>query len=84
MSDDEALLLADLAAMVMTQIEVQNTIGRIHPSSGLANEYQFFEDVEDLVGHRPGEHRVGLLIELASQQQITHGSRVVGSAYAES
>jgi GGDEF domain-containing protein len=83
MSDDEARLLADLAAMVMTQIEVQNTIGRIHPSSGLANEYQFFEDVEDLVGHHRGERRVGLLIELASQQQITHGLRVVGSAYAE-
>jgi EAL domain-containing protein (putative c-di-GMP-specific phosphodiesterase class I)/GGDEF domain-containing protein len=83
MSDDEARLLADLAAMVMTQIEVQNTIGRIHPSSGLANEYQFFEDVEDLVGHHQGERRVGLLIELASQQQITHALRVVGSAYAE-
>ena len=83
MSDDEGHLLVDLAAMVMTQIEVQNTIGRVHPSSGLANEYQFFEDVEDLVGHHQGERRVGLLIELASQQQITHALRVVGSAYAE-
>jgi len=83
MTDDEARLLVDLAAMVMTQIEVQNTIGRIHPASGLPNEYQFFEDLEDLVGHHPDERRVGLLIELASQQQITHGLRVVGAAYTE-
>ncbi len=83
MSDDEARLLVDLAAMVMTQIEVQNTIGRIHPTSGLPNEYQFFEDLEDLVGHHPEGQRVGLLIELASQQQITQGLRVVGAVYAE-
>jgi EAL domain-containing protein (putative c-di-GMP-specific phosphodiesterase class I)/GGDEF domain-containing protein len=83
MSDDEARLLVDLAAMVMTQIEVQNTIGRIHPASGLPNEYQFFEDLEDLVARHPDERRVGLLIELASQRQITHGLRVVGAAYAE-
>jgi EAL domain-containing protein (putative c-di-GMP-specific phosphodiesterase class I)/GGDEF domain-containing protein len=83
MSDDEARLLVDLAAMVMTQIEVQNTIGRIHPASGLPNEYQLFEDLEDLVGRYPGEQRIGLLIELASQQQMTHGLRVVGAAYAE-
>ena len=57
MSDDEARLLVDLAAMVMTQIEVQNTIGRIHPASGLPNEYQFFEDLEDLVGRHQGERR---------------------------
>jgi len=83
MSDDESHVLVDLAAMVMTQIEVQNTIGRIHPASGLPNEYQFFEDLDDRVGHQPGEQRVGLLIELASQQQMTHGLRVVGAAYAE-
>src|ERR1700733_11989779 len=83
MSDDEARLLVDLAAMVMTQIEVQNTIGRIHPASGLPNEYQLFEDLEDLVARHPDERRAGLLIELASQRQITHGLRVVGAAYAE-
>lgn len=83
MSEDESRVLIDLAAMVMTQIEVQNTIGRIHPASGLPNEYQFFEDIEDLVGHQPDTQRVGLLIELASQQQLTHGLRVVGAAYVE-
>jgi EAL domain-containing protein (putative c-di-GMP-specific phosphodiesterase class I)/GGDEF domain-containing protein len=83
MSDDDARLLVDLAAMVMTQIEVQNTIGRIYPGSGLPNEYQLFEDIDDLAGHHAGERRIGLLIELASQQQINHGLRVVGAAYTE-
>jgi EAL domain-containing protein (putative c-di-GMP-specific phosphodiesterase class I) len=83
LADDERRLLVDLAAMVMTQIEVQNTIGRIHPTSGYPNEYQFFEDLEDLAKRHPDQHKVGLLIELASPQQITHGLRVLGAAYAE-
>ncbi len=83
MTDDERGVLVDLGAMVMTQIEVQNTIGRIHPTSGLANEYQFFEDLEDIVGRSPDERRVGLLIELASEQQLAQGLRVLGAAYAE-
>lgn len=82
-TDDERHLLVDLAAMVMTQIEVQNTIGRIHPTSGYPNEYQFFEDLEDLARRQPERQTVGLLIELASPQQITHGLRVLGAAYAE-
>ena len=82
-SEDECRLLIDLAAMVMTQIEVQNTIGRIHPTSGYPNEYQFFEDLEDLAARHPDQEKVGLLIELASPQQITHGLRVLGATYAE-
>src|ERR1700761_6852051 len=83
MSEDESRVLIDLAAMVMTQIEIQNTIGRIHPTSGLPNEYQFFEDLEDLAGRRSDARKVGLLIELTSPQQITHGLRVLGADYAE-
>ena len=83
MTEDEGKLLVDLAAMVMTQIEVQNTIGRIHPTSGHANEYQFFEDLEDVAQRHPDERRVGLLIELASPQQIIHGLRVLGATFIE-
>jgi EAL domain-containing protein (putative c-di-GMP-specific phosphodiesterase class I) len=82
-TDDERNLLVDLAAMVMTQIELQNTIGRIHPTSGYPNEYQFFEDLEDLAKRHPDQQKVGLLIELASPQQITHGLRVLGAVYVE-
>jgi EAL domain-containing protein (putative c-di-GMP-specific phosphodiesterase class I)/GGDEF domain-containing protein len=83
MNEDEQRVLIDLAAMVMAQIELQNTIGRIDPTSGLPNEHQLFEDLEDLARRAPGERRVGLLIELVSPQQISHGMRVLGAAYAE-
>jgi EAL domain-containing protein (putative c-di-GMP-specific phosphodiesterase class I) len=82
-TQEEQSFLIDLAAMVMTQIEVQNTIGRIHPTSGYPNEYQFFEDLEDLAKRHPDRRRLGLLIEIASQQQITHGLRVLGTTYVE-
>jgi hypothetical protein len=55
--------------MVMTQIELQNTIGRIDPTSGLPNEHQLFEDLEDLAKRSPGERKVGLLVELVSTDQ---------------
>jgi len=82
-SDDEQNLLADLASMIMTQIEVQNTIGRVDPTSGYPNEHQLFEDLEDLAKRHSGEERVALLIELVSSQQVSHGSRVLGPAYVE-
>ena len=82
-SEDEAHLLVDLAAMVMTQIEIQNTIGRIDPTTGLPNEHQLFEDLEDVAKRHPGEPRAGLLVELAPSQQIVDGLRVVGAAYVE-
>ena len=82
-SEDEQHLLIDLAAVVMTQIEVQNTIGRIDPMSGYPNEYQLYEDLEDSAQRSPEEDRVGMLIELVSAQQVNHGSRVLGAAYVE-
>jgi GGDEF domain-containing protein len=83
MSEDEHRVLIDLAAMVMAQIELQNTIGRVDPTSGLPNEHQLFEDLEDLARRAPGERRVGILVELVSPRQISQGLRVLGAAYAE-
>jgi len=80
---EERQLLLDLAAMVMTQIELQNTIGRIDPTSGHPNEYQLFEDLEDYGRRHPEHERTGILIELVSQEQISHGTRVLGAAYTE-
>mgnify|MGYP003339190654 CR=1 FL=1 len=54
----DAAALADLAAMVMTQIELQHAFGRIDPISGLPNRSQFIEDLVDLANERaPGEAR---------------------------
>jgi len=56
---------------------------RIHPSSGLANEYQFFEDVEILSDIVPVSTGSGLLIELGVAAADYPRSRVVAQAYAE-
>jgi EAL domain-containing protein (putative c-di-GMP-specific phosphodiesterase class I) len=82
-SEDERRLLVDLAAMVMTQIEIQNAIGLIDPSSGHPNQYQLFEDLEDARLNDPDVESIGLLIELVSSEQVGHGTRVLGAAYAE-
>lgn len=80
----EQQMLRDLADMVMSQIELQNTIGRIDPISGLVNEHQFFEDMEDLSRRTPEVMRVGVLIELVSSSQLNDGTRALGAGYAES
>jgi EAL domain-containing protein (putative c-di-GMP-specific phosphodiesterase class I) len=82
-TEDEKRLLIDLAAMVMTQIENQNAIGLIEPSSGHPNQYQLFEDLEDIRLNDPDGQQNGMLIELVSPQQGGHGLRVLGSAYGE-
>ncbi len=82
-TEDEKRLLVDLAAMVMTQIEIQNTIGLVDPSSGHPNQYQLFEDLEDIRLRQPDTRQIGILIEMVSPQQGGHGLRVLGSSYAE-
>ena len=83
-SGAEMSALTDLAAMVMAQIELQHAFGRIEPSSGLANRNQFVEDLADLTQDRPqGEHRLLLLIDLASPEQLSSAARVRDASYIE-
>jgi EAL domain-containing protein (putative c-di-GMP-specific phosphodiesterase class I)/GGDEF domain-containing protein len=83
LSDDERRVLVDLAAMVMAQIELQNTIGRVDPTTGLPNEYRLFEDMEGEVKRHPGSGRVGVLVELVSGAQVGQGLRALGASYIE-
>jgi EAL domain-containing protein (putative c-di-GMP-specific phosphodiesterase class I)/GGDEF domain-containing protein len=83
LGEDEQSLLVDLAHMVMTQIEVQNSIGRIHPGTGHANEYQLLEDLEDLAADSPGRARVGMMVELVAARQVSQGMRVLGPNFVE-
>jgi predicted signal transduction protein with EAL and GGDEF domain len=69
--------------MVMTQVEVQNMIGRIDASSGYPNQHQLFEDLGDLLLNHPGESRLGMMIEIVPSQHVSHGARVLGTTYAE-
>jgi EAL domain-containing protein (putative c-di-GMP-specific phosphodiesterase class I)/GGDEF domain-containing protein len=80
---DEIEVLTDLADMVMAQIELQNSIGRIHPASGLANEYQLLDDLDDLAAAQPGVAGTALVVELMTARQMRQGIRVFGASFAE-
>jgi EAL domain-containing protein (putative c-di-GMP-specific phosphodiesterase class I)/GGDEF domain-containing protein len=79
----ELAALSDLAAMAMSQIELQHAFGRVEPVSGLPNRLQFFEDIEDLGRDSGDRRRVAVLIDLARIDQISNGTRVMGSAYVD-
>ncbi|HEX8612109.1 MAG TPA: sensor domain-containing phosphodiesterase [Telluria sp.] len=81
-SSTERDALTDLAAMVMAQIELQHTLGRVDPLSGMPNRKQFIEDYADLQMDRPhGEQRVAVLVNMANQEQLNNAARVMGASY---
>jgi EAL domain-containing protein (putative c-di-GMP-specific phosphodiesterase class I)/GGDEF domain-containing protein len=83
-SAEEMRALADLAAMVMAQIELQHAFGRIDPLSGLPNRLQFIEDLKDMARDRPAlEPRLAVLVDLASPEQINRAVRVLGPDFID-
>ncbi|WAJ29473.1 putative bifunctional diguanylate cyclase/phosphodiesterase [Antarcticirhabdus aurantiaca] len=84
LDDEGRQVLRDLAGMVMSQIELSNTIGRTDAATGLPNQHQMFEDVEDLARRHKGAAASGLMVELVSQQQYGQGQRVLGGSFTES
>jgi len=81
-SAEEIEILSDLADMVMAQIELQSSIGRIHPASGHPNEYQLLDDLDDLAAPS-GASRTALVVELMTARQMRQGIRVFGASFAE-
>ncbi|WFS04248.1 putative bifunctional diguanylate cyclase/phosphodiesterase [Rhizobium tumorigenes] len=83
-TEEELSGLRDLAAMVMSQIELQHSIGRIDPISGLPNRVQFFDDLSDLVlDDASGLQRFAVLVDLADSTQIDTLARVMGPAHVD-
>ena len=83
-TDAERAALADLAAMVMAQIELQHALGRVDPTSGLPNRAQFVDDFKDLALDSPsGEERLAALVNLAGAEQLSHALRAMGSSYLD-
>ena len=77
-------VLTDLAAMVMAQIELQHTLGRIDPISHLPNRNQFLDDFADLPKARPhGAPALAVLLHLASPAQLANAARVMSSCYLD-
>jgi EAL domain-containing protein (putative c-di-GMP-specific phosphodiesterase class I)/GGDEF domain-containing protein len=83
-SDAERAGLADLAAMVMAQVELQHAFGRVDPVSGIPNRTQFLDDLADLAIDRPqGEARLAALVNLATPEQLSQAVRAMGAAWLD-
>ncbi|MCJ2075653.1 sensor domain-containing phosphodiesterase [Methylobacterium sp. E-016] len=76
----ELAALHDLAAMVMSQIELQHAFGRIDPISELPNRTQFFDDLSDLARNDTAKaQNLVIVVDLISVEQMNHAVRVMGS-----
>ncbi|MEN2785219.1 putative bifunctional diguanylate cyclase/phosphodiesterase [Sphingomonas qilianensis] len=79
----EMRALDDLAAMVMVQIELQHALGRIDPVSGLPNRRQLIEDLDDFARDHGGQRRLLVLVDIARDDQLNQGRRVMGSVFVD-
>lgn len=83
-SDADRATLADLAAMVMAQIELQHALGRIDPVSGLPNRNQFVSDVRDLgLVTAEGAPQLAALVSLATPEELSDAMRVMGGTWLD-
>ena len=84
LSEVEREALRDLAAMVMSQIELRHALGRVDPFSGLPNRNQFVDDFQDMTADRMrGEDRLAAVVNLASPEQLSNALRAMGPAYLD-
>ncbi|MEG3089713.1 putative bifunctional diguanylate cyclase/phosphodiesterase [Sphingomonas sp. PB4P5] len=79
----EMRALTDLASMVMAQIELQHAFGRVDAISGLPNRKQLIEDLDDLGREAPGRRRLLVLVDIARDDQLNQGRRVMGPAFID-
>ena len=83
-TEPEMQSLRDMAAMVMAQIELKYSIGRLNSMSGMPNQTRFKEDVDELgCSDAPGAQRLAVLVNLATLAQIDAAVRVLGSSYLD-
>ncbi len=81
--DAEKAILSDLAALVMSQIDVQNMIGRVDPTTGFPNQHQMFVDVEDAATRHPGDPASGVVVEIMSPSAMESMTAVLGVSHVE-
>jgi EAL domain-containing protein (putative c-di-GMP-specific phosphodiesterase class I)/GGDEF domain-containing protein len=82
-STDDVEGLTDLASMLMAQIELHRSQGRIDTNSGMPNRAQFIEDLETLARDFPNQRRLAAMIDLASPEQLITSVRVMGTGYLD-
>lgn len=82
-TEQEVAALKDLAAMVMSQIELQHAVGRVDPVTGLPNYNQFVDDLNDQTRDEPGKGYYALSTELIDISQASSLQRVMGPSYLD-
>ncbi|EFH10587.1 putative bifunctional diguanylate cyclase/phosphodiesterase [Teichococcus cervicalis] len=80
-SEAELQPLHDLAAMVMSQVELEHAFGRIDPVSGLPNRLQFIDEFAAR-GPARGEG-AALVVDLSHSSQLGQAVASLGPAYVE-
>lgn len=78
LDEDDCRTLAELASLVMAQVELQQAAGHTDPVTGLPNQYRFQEDLKRLAGRHAGEEWVGVVVDLAPPEEINDVLRAVG------
>ncbi|MCU4119098.1 putative bifunctional diguanylate cyclase/phosphodiesterase [Variovorax sp. N23] len=77
-SVDQCERLKDLAAVVMSQIDLHRAAGRIDELTQLPNHVQMLEDLHDLSARFPGNPRTLLLVEAIDHGAVRDAVRAVG------
>ncbi|WP_375457065.1 putative bifunctional diguanylate cyclase/phosphodiesterase [uncultured Methylobacterium sp.] len=83
-SAGERAALTDLAAIVMTQIELQHAFGRIEVVSGLPNRHQLVEDLQDQARDCPAGPRALVIVETVPFARLQEILRVLGAKALDS
>ncbi|WCM87793.1 putative bifunctional diguanylate cyclase/phosphodiesterase [Acidovorax sp. NCPPB 3576] len=75
--------LQDLAALVMNEIALQRTAGRINEITSLYNRAQLVQDLMSLCTQAPGEQRTLVLLDVIRDRDLQQAVRAVGIAPLE-
>ena len=70
--------LAEMAAMVVTQIELHQRAGRVNEVTRLPNRAQLVDDLERLCRDFPGQQRVLMLVDVIGQAALHAAVRAMG------
>jgi EAL domain-containing protein (putative c-di-GMP-specific phosphodiesterase class I)/GGDEF domain-containing protein len=77
-STTQLACLQDLAALTMTQIELQDAVGREHPITAMPNRQQFAVDLQALAQRHRGQTRALVVVEALNATLASELTSAVG------
>jgi EAL domain-containing protein (putative c-di-GMP-specific phosphodiesterase class I)/GAF domain-containing protein len=78
LSDAQCAALRDLAALVMAQVDLYRSVGRVEAVTQLPNRLRFYEDLADLDRRGNGQSAHMVLIDLMQPEQANELSSALG------